>query len=108
VGENLARSTSVVSAADWVAEKQWWNCLANTCSTVTGAQCGHYTQVVWQDTLNVGCSIRQCPDSTNPNQIWNQLVCNYNRVGNFNGKNPFTSPSVTCPRVTKRSMEGSF
>lgn len=43
---------------------------------------GHYTQVVWRDTTEVGCAIT----SANGNDI---LVCRYSPPGNFSGQPAF-------------------
>jgi glutaredoxin len=45
--------------------------------------CGHYTQIIWENTTKVGCAFARC----NNNQvIW---VCNYNPPGNYIGQKPF-------------------
>lgn len=48
-----------------------------------GRMCGHYTQVVWKTTREVGCARRVCADST---QVW---VCNYRPAGNYVGRRPY-------------------
>ncbi len=91
-GENLYASAGQnVSPADvvasWVGEAKDYDYAANSCSGV----CGHYTQVVWRDSVRLGCGMTNCttssPFSGFPNwQIW---VCNYDPPGNFNGKKPY-------------------
>lgn len=44
--------------------------------------CGHYTQIVWRDTTQVGCGIAYCGQSV----VW---VCNYDPPGNWVGESPF-------------------
>jgi hypothetical protein len=39
---------------------------------------GHYTQVVWGNTYEIGCGGKKCPDG-----YWH-LVCQYNVAGNWN------------------------
>ncbi|MDJ1181881.1 CAP family protein [Roseofilum casamattae] len=47
------------------------------------ADVGHYTQVVWKDTTEVGCGMARANDNA---EYW---VCNYNPPGNFQGRRPF-------------------
>ncbi len=68
-------------AQSWGEEKAYYNYDANTCAK--GKQCGHYTQMVWNTTLEVGCGMAFCPDK---GQIW---VCNYNPPGNIIGNKPY-------------------
>jgi hypothetical protein len=55
VGENIAAGnlspTQVVGL--WVQERINYDHATNLCAQ--GQQCGHYTQVVWADTIRVGC-----------------------------------------------------
>ena len=46
------------------------------------ADAGHYTQLVWRDTLRIGCGTAVCKR----NLI---VVCNYDPPGNFLGQNPY-------------------
>ena len=66
---------------DWAAEKKYFNLHINQC--FPGQQCGHYTQIVWKSTTQVGCGKAMCGDKS---QIW---VCNYNPAGNFPGRRPY-------------------
>ena len=66
---------------DWADEKPFYNYRANTCKA--GEQCGHYTQIVWRETTEVGCAYQQCTDKS---QLW---VCNYNPPGNYIGERPY-------------------
>ncbi len=52
----------------------------NTRKCIAGTICGHYTQVIWRNTTQVGCAI-----ATNPNGKY-ILVCNYNPPGNYIGQ----------------------
>ncbi|NJL12878.1 MAG: hypothetical protein HC913_07690 [Microscillaceae bacterium] len=48
-------------------------------------ECGHYTQVIWEDTREVGCAMVQCGDQ----ELW---ICNYNPAGNVQGEKPYRKP----------------
>jgi hypothetical protein len=86
-GENLwAGGANYYSTADmvnsWASEKNNWNGDAKTCAS--GKVCGHYTQMVWRTTTDVGCATA----------IGNQgkfefLVCRYSPPGNYNGQSPY-------------------
>lgn len=68
-------------AQDWADERSDYDYARNTCRA--GAQCGHYTQMVWRSTTEVGCAMTVCPDQ-------GQLsVCNYNPPGNWVGEKPY-------------------
>ena len=75
-GENLAQSSSPnVSAMinDWYSEISAYDFASGT-----GNGTGHFTQVVWKSTTQVGCGIAQCSDGA-------ILVCNYSPAGNMQG-----------------------
>lgn len=69
--------------AAWASEKQWYNYATNTCNAPPDESCGHYTQVVWKDSLEVGCAKAICDDFS---QVW---VCNYAPAGNVVGQKPY-------------------
>ncbi|KAJ0011318.1 hypothetical protein Pint_34572 [Pistacia integerrima] len=61
-GENLAWSSADLSGTDavkmWVDEKADYDYNSNTCAA--GKVCGHYTQVVWRDSVRIGCAKVRC------------------------------------------------
>ncbi|KAH7298133.1 hypothetical protein KP509_25G028200 [Ceratopteris richardii] len=86
-GENLFWSGSpsappAAAVEDWVAEKEFYDFESNTC--VQGHECGHYTQVVWRDTLRLGCASVVCNDD-----MGTFIICSYDPPGNFIGQRPF-------------------
>ena len=96
VGENLYRARPLraegredavnpVTPADvvdaWGAEAQDYDYNSNRCAA--GKQCGHYTQLVWTSSEEVGCGMAICP---NKGQVW---VCNYRPRGNMTGYRPY-------------------
>ncbi len=72
-------ATQVVDS--WGAENKDYNYQSNTCKK--GQICGHYTQVVWRDTTQIGCGKAVCSDNS---QVW---VCQYSPAGNYIGKKPY-------------------
>lgn len=91
-GENLAyawtsRSSAPLDPANavdrWVAEQSDYTYWSNTCAP--GAVCGHYTQVVWAESTQLGCGVAVCADD-GFTQLW---VCQYNPPGNFVGERPY-------------------
>jgi uncharacterized protein YkwD len=63
----------------WGNEVNDYNYESNSCHSV----CGHYTQVVWKSTSEVGCGAVLCSDKA---QIW---VCQYTARGNMVGQKPY-------------------
>lgn len=92
-GENIYADTGQGTAADvvadWVSEKEDYNYASNSCAGV----CGHYTQVVWAKSLNLGCAMKRCtsnsPFGNFGGGVWNFWVCNYDPPGNFNNQKPY-------------------
>ncbi len=69
--------------AAWATEQPWYSQASNTCNAPPGKTCGHYTQMVWAGTREVGCAKAVCGDSS---QVW---VCNYAPAGNVVGQRPY-------------------
>lgn len=59
----------------WYDEVQWYDYATNSCDQ--GEMCGHYTQVVWNTTKELGCAAVACDDRS---QVW---VCEYAPAGNL-------------------------
>lgn len=82
IGENIfASSNSMASATQavqvWAAEKANFT-YPNTCPT---NMCGHYTQVVWRTSVNLGCANVTC----NSLQYKGVVLCMYGPAGNGAG-----------------------
>jgi len=82
-GENLFEIRGGTASApqvvnDWASESRNYDYKSNKCSGV----CGHYTQVVWGETKEVGCGVARSGDR----EVW---VCDYNPPGNWEGKRPW-------------------
>lgn len=93
-GENIYASTgnstsaqSVVGA--WAGEADDYDYATNSCSGV----CGHYTQIVWDDTTQLGCAVRVCttgsPFPSMYGPTWTFVVCNYDPPGNVGSQKPY-------------------
>jgi len=76
-------------------------------NAVTGSTgvIGHYTQVVWADTTDVGCGYMT---AKNNGRFETVLVCNYGPAGNWNGAAVYKRgrPGSKCPSGTKKTSEG--
>jgi len=77
----LQRVTPTQVVDEWADERQWYDYDTDRCQT--GQECGHYTQVVWAKTWEVGCGRAVCTDKS---QVW---VCNYSPPGNIVGEKPY-------------------
>ncbi|KAL7601809.1 pathogenesis-related protein PR-1 type [Lactuca sativa] len=85
-GENLASGSGfVMTGVDavnmWVGEKADYDYNSNTCAP--NKVCGHYTQVVWSNSVRLGCARVQCN-----NGAW-FVTCNYDPPGNYVGQKPY-------------------
>ena len=84
-GENLAWGSGGLSPQSvvemWAEEGEDYDYADNTCRQ--GQVCGHYTQVVWAASTELGCGMARCNDGS---EIW---VCNYNPPGNYIGRKPY-------------------
>jgi pathogenesis-related protein 1 len=48
--------------------------------------CGHFTQVVWRATGELGCGVATCAGGGRHREVW---VCNYRQQGNIIGMKPY-------------------
>lgn len=84
-GENLAMASGQMLSPARVVD-MWGDEVAdydygrNHCQR--GKMCGHYTQVVWKNTTEVGCAVAR----NDRREVW---VCNYNPPGNYIGQRPY-------------------
>ena len=102
-GENLAvaggtspRNTTPQWAVDgWAAEVKCWTYgslgVTERCDRMCTNElhtdgCGHYTQIVFRDTTQVGCGVSMCQAGGLTRDIW---ICNYTPPGNVLGVEPY-------------------
>jgi len=66
---------------------------------------GHYTQVVWADSYEVGCGYMSSVKGSNTESV---LVCNYGPGGNYLGSPVYEQgqPGSNCPSGTKKTSDG--
>lgn len=53
-----------------------------------GKMCGHYTQIVWRDSVRLGCASVNCLNGGM------YAICSYDPPGNYIGESPFDSASL--------------
>ncbi len=87
-GENIYASFEQASYSDavnaWFAENVYYDYASNSC--IGGQTCEHYTQLVWEETTEVGCG-----KATIGTQNSTVVVCQYNPPGNIAGELPYYS-----------------
>jgi hypothetical protein len=95
-----AASVGGTSIDGWLAQKSKWNCKNNTC---TDSLCGLYTQIVWKDSVRIGCALSKCTTGTplgSSFTTWEYLLCLYNPAGNVNSNgvklHPFGTELDKC------------
>jgi len=64
----------------WAEEEKYFNHKKPIYDKKRGKLYGHYSQVIWANSTDIGAAAYQCK---NGGQIW---VCNYNPPGNWIGK----------------------
>jgi len=80
----------------WSGEKKDYTYSTNQCAS--GKMCGHYTQVVWANSVEVGCAAAQCPKMVVSGQTWTNalfIVCDYRSPGNVVGE-PIYKSGTSC------------
>jgi pathogenesis-related protein 1 len=101
-GENLHNSwwtgsgepSTAEMVQGWVDEKKNWNGGTYPSGCASGKVCGHYTQMVWKDTKDVGCATASASGSVSAKYGGGAghvvyLVCRYSPPGNYRGETPY-------------------
>jgi hypothetical protein len=85
-GENLwmgTRSAFTLEqmVGEWLAERKVFRpgVFPNVTTTANWGDVGHYTQIIWPETLRVGCALRSSAE-------YDYLVCRYSQPGNVMGQ----------------------
>ncbi|GJP40041.1 hypothetical protein CLOM_g24332 [Closterium sp. NIES-68] len=108
-GQNLSGAspsgwaTNGAAVSWWVGEGDLYSfaVFSGGCSTGNWADCGHYTQVIWNNTKTVGCGKASCGTSAD---VW---ACNYYPPGNYGGQLPYVQDPcfrVACPSTSTCSV----
>ena len=84
-GENLFQGTfgaftAVDAAKAWETEKKDYG--GGVLNEANWAPAGHYTQMVWRQTTQLGCGQAICKNTL-------IVACNYDPPGNFMGRKPY-------------------
>ncbi|XP_032893890.1 GLIPR1-like protein 1 [Amblyraja radiata] len=110
VGENLYATTGSFNTKDaikaWNSEVTNYDFDTNTCKKYS--VCGHYTQVVWENTYKVGCAVTSCPNGIKSSGLKGSavvFVCNYAPAGNYAGRSPFAKGTTACSGCTTCSKK---
>jgi pathogenesis-related protein 1 len=93
-GENLSvdsSSTATMAALNkgWIDEKAFYDYNNNSCAA--GKVCGHYTQMVWKTTNEIGCGVIRNSNSMGAEYKGqaSYFVCTYYPGGNTDGEKPY-------------------
>ncbi|QKR99135.1 SCP-like extracellular [Sphingomonas sp. CL5.1] len=88
-GENLWAGTRGAFTLErmvdaWIREKRYFTpgLFPNNSATGDVDDIGHYTQLMWRDTGEVGCALAR-------GKVEDVLVCRYSDAGNYIGERPF-------------------
>jgi uncharacterized protein YkwD len=107
-GENLWSGTKGEYSPEemvglWIEEKQFFKSgiFPQVSTSGNWSDVGHYTQLIWYNTTQVGCAVAQSTQE-------DILVCRYDPPGNWIGKNPLAAvipktPAAKVGKPVKRS-----
>jgi len=88
----------------WAYEAAFYSLTSNSCQS--GEQCGHYTQMVWNNSVansaltGVGCVAQFCPNGIQNTSSYQSreatyVVCQYKPQGNYISYKPYTGSGST-------------
>jgi len=108
LGENLykvlgMKPTGVDVVDAWYAEIQDYTygyvgdtCVKSKCEGRSRPPCtlGHFTQVMWRESTDIGCALRQCNEASTEADIAYLSLCMYGPGGNIVGELPFSGSAA--------------
>nr|ANW72277.1 cysteine-rich secretory protein [Tradescantia hirsutiflora] len=85
-GENIflgmgREFTALDAVLSWVSERQYYDYSSNSCAA--GKVCGHYAQVVWAETMMIGCGRVKCSSGAY------FIICSYYPPANQPWERPY-------------------
>ncbi|XP_053466921.1 cysteine-rich venom protein pseudechetoxin [Ictalurus furcatus] len=100
MGENLFKSSELLPWTDVVTA--WHNEVANynyPTGSANGKEIGHYTQVIWFSSYEVGCGVAKCGNDY-------FYDCQYYRAGNYRRVPPYSlgEPCSACPQACDNKL----
>ncbi|CAH8865151.1 unnamed protein product [Trichobilharzia szidati] len=88
VGQNVAVTSNVRDAVTlWFNEYSNYDFKPNKCKE--NRRCANYKQVVFSETVQVGCAYKKCDDFEAPNNT--VVVCTYGPGGKYFSRRPYTT-----------------
>uniref|UniRef100_A0A5K3F7T4 SCP domain-containing protein n=1 Tax=Mesocestoides corti TaxID=53468 RepID=A0A5K3F7T4_MESCO len=91
IGQNLAMMAGLTPTLAQMAQG-WYNEIVNYTYADNSCKhiCGHYTQMVWATSSELGCAKKQCDSSfpSSPKPVY-VMACQYKPAGNMNGQKPY-------------------
>ncbi|GLT47417.1 hypothetical protein SLA2020_211170 [Shorea laevis] len=92
-GSNMANSSGSISGREavmrWVDERFNYDLESNTCAE--GESCGNYTQVIWGNSISLGCVKINCTSGGT------FVICNYDPPGNQLHQRPVNQSTPGAP-----------
>uniref|UniRef100_A0A915DQE9 SCP domain-containing protein n=1 Tax=Ditylenchus dipsaci TaxID=166011 RepID=A0A915DQE9_9BILA len=66
---------------------------------------GHWSQMAWGNTIQIGCGVTWCPNASSPMTI---VVCQYSPPGNFIGSNIYEAGNPCTANADCTTIANSF